>query len=155
MSHRSLVPSSELEGRLSLLLSLFLTIYAIQWVTSDRIPRTSELTKADKLVSGVVVYLVSIATSSVALTVADRRMLLEEQDIDSVEFYISVTFGVILLLLCLYVYWEVRSHESGGLSRDGRDVPADWHAAPFGISSFRGHAFRRLTDSSGYLRIAY
>ena len=75
----SLVPSSELEGRISLLLSLFLTIYAIQWVTSDRIPRTPELTKVDKLVSGVVVYLVSIATASAALVIAERGGLLDER----------------------------------------------------------------------------
>lgn len=148
----SLVPSSELEGRLSLLLSLFLTIYAIQWVTSDRIPRTSDLTKADRLVSAVVVYLVSIATSSVALTIAERRMILSESDVGEAELYVSVGFATVLLLLCAYTYLQIRRHEVGGSNSSGRDVSPNWHAAPFGIKSFRGQAFRRLTDKEGYLQ---
>ena len=75
--------------------------------------------------------------------------------LESVELYTSVTFGIVLLLLCLYVYWQIRSHGLGGSSSNGWDVPADWHAAPFGFSSFRGHAFRRLTDSSGYLLVVH
>lgn len=148
----SLVPSSELEGRLSLLLSLFLTIYAIQWVTSDRMPRTSDLTKVDQLVSAVVVYLVSIATSSVALAIAERRMLLNESEVEAAEVYVSVGSATVLLWLCVYVYLQIRRQELGGSSSSGRDVSANWHAAPFGITTFRGRAFRRLTDKEGYLQ---
>eukprot|EP01043_Picozoa_sp_COSAG02_P002148 COSAG02_NODE_49_length_45106_cov_298.436177_5_plen_428_part_00 len=148
----SLVPSSELEGRLSLLLSLFLTIYAIQWVTSDRIPRTSDLTKVDQLVSVVVVYLVSIATSSVALTIAERGVMLSESDFADTELYVSVCFAIVLLVLCAYTYLQIRRHETGGSTSSGRDVSPNWHAAPFGIASFRGRAFRRLTDKESYLQ---
>lgn len=147
----SFVPSSELEGRLSLLLSLFLTIYAIQWVTSDRIPRTPELTKVDQLVSAVVVYLVSIATSSVVLTIAERGLFLSESEIEAAEWYVNAGFASVLLWLCVYTYLQVRRHQLRGSSSSGRDVPANWHSAPFGVSSFRGRAFRRLTDKDGYL----
>ena len=148
----SFVPSTELGGRLSLLLSLFLTIYAIQWVTSDRIPRTPELTKADKLVSGVVIYLVSIATASVALTVAERGQLLEESSVHRAEWGVSASFALALLLMVLYSFRQIRNHElRGSSSRGGRDVPENWHSAPFGVSSFRGHAFRSLTDRDGRL----
>lgn len=151
----SFVPSSELDGRLSLLLSLFLTIYAIQWVTSDRIPRTSELTKVDKLVSGVVIYLVSIATASVALTVAERGQLMEDSSIQRAEWCVSGSFAVGLLLMALYSLGQIRSHElrgsSSSSSSSDAEVAENWHSAPFGISSLRGHAFRSLTDRDGCL----
>ena len=39
------VPSEQLADRLSVLLSLFLTVYAIQWVSGDRMPKTAKVNK--------------------------------------------------------------------------------------------------------------
>ena len=39
------VPTTELGDRFSILLTLFLTAYAIQWVSTDRLPKTPKLTR--------------------------------------------------------------------------------------------------------------
>ena len=71
--------------------------------------------------------------------------LLQESAIETAEWYTSAGFAVVLLLLLLYILQQIQGHELHGSS----EAPSNWHAAPFGISSLRGQAFRSLTDKEG------
>lgn len=42
------LPSTSLDGRLGVLLSLFLTVFAIQWTTTEHMPKIPALTWLDR-----------------------------------------------------------------------------------------------------------
>ena len=72
------------------MLTLFLSVMAIQWVTTDRLPRTPELTLVDKVVNGTVCHILTVALCSIVINwLGEHRLLTAEQ--------ISVVEGVTLV----------------------------------------------------------
>lgn len=57
-------PPWDLEPRLMLLTTMYLTVFAIQWTVHDRLPRTPHSTVVDEVVWNLVLALLLIALSS-------------------------------------------------------------------------------------------
>eukprot|EP01052_Picozoa_sp_SAG31_P013718 SAG31_NODE_832_length_11660_cov_2.612091_6_plen_394_part_00 len=117
------VPSEDLVGRLSLLLSLFLTVYAIQWVSVDRMPKTPELTLVDRWVTLAVMYLVAIAQVSVMLQVAERLLQWRDDTIANCEWGMVVFFALVLLVVAMQGALQIRNHYEG----DAKGASPSWH----------------------------
>ena len=144
------VPSADLVGRLSLLLSLFFTIYAIQWFSVDWMLKMPKLTLVDRWVTMAVLYLVAIAQLSVMLQVAERLLGWDDGTVERAEWGMTGAFALILLAVTVRCGLKIQSHY-GGAGVAPKDVPPNWHQFPFGIRSYRGHVYRALTaaDSTG------
>lgn len=140
------VPSDQLAERLGVLLSLFLTVYAIQWVSGDRMPKTAKLTWLDRKVYLVVLYLFLMATVSFALKKA-ADFGVEQTLISKLEDASVIIFGVALLVAVALGWWQIRDHASVEMGA----VPTDWHGSVFGMQTFKGCAFMAITGSDGQL----
>jgi len=57
-------PPFELEARLMLLATMYLTVFAIQWTCHDRLPRTPHATVVDEVVWNIMMALLAIAIGS-------------------------------------------------------------------------------------------
>jgi hypothetical protein len=66
------VPSDSIGDRLATLLTLLLTVFAVQWVTQDRLPRVPELTYMDQVVNLVVSLILLSALVSAFFMLALR-----------------------------------------------------------------------------------
>jgi hypothetical protein len=53
-----IVPAAELAGRFGILLTLFLTVFAIQWITNDKLPKTAFLTKLDRQIGATLLFII-------------------------------------------------------------------------------------------------
>ena len=138
------VPSEQLAERLGVLLSLFLTVYAIQWVSGDRMPKTSKLTWLDRKVYLVVLYLFLMATVSFALKKA-ADVGVEQTLISKLEDASVILFGVALMFAVAVGWWQIRDHASVAIG----EVPDNWHGSVFGMQYFKGCAFMATTDIDG------
>ena len=66
------IPSESIGDRLATLLTLLLTVFAVQWVTQDRLPRIPELTYMDRVVNLVVSLILLSALVSALFVLALR-----------------------------------------------------------------------------------
>ena len=79
------VPSeTNIGDRLATLLTLLLTVFAVQWVTQDRLPRTPDLTYMDQVVN-LVVYLILLSSVFSALFMLALRIGYSPDTIDLAE----------------------------------------------------------------------
>lgn len=80
----------ELGNRLSLICTMFLTCFAVQWITVERLPRVPYNTAFDKVVFAVGACLFTMALAA-CITIAAKRQGLQE---DLVELLDAVSFGI-------------------------------------------------------------
>ena len=79
------VPSeTNIGDRLATLLTLLLTVFAVQWVTQDRLPRTPDLTYMDRVVN-LVVCLIVLSSVFSALFMLAVRLGYSPETIDLAE----------------------------------------------------------------------
>jgi hypothetical protein len=92
-----IIPADELGTRFSVLLTLFLTVFAIQWVTTDRLPKTPFLTRLDKLIASTAMYIVLIALVSMCLRAA-LRLGVDRDLVHQIELYTFAAFALAFVL---------------------------------------------------------
>ena len=92
-----IVPADELANRFSILLTLFLTVFAIQWITTERLPKTPFLTKLDRQIVLALAYIVLIAVSSMGLKAA-LRFGVEVETVERAELWMFVLGAVVYVL---------------------------------------------------------
>ena len=78
------------------MLSVFLTVFAIQWVTTDRLPHTSFLTTLDKVIITTVLFIVAIGLVSMGMKGA-LRLGADADVIEKHELYQFVGFAAIFV----------------------------------------------------------
>lgn len=107
------LPVSDLASRLSLIVTVLLTSFAIQWTVTDRLPRTPHLTAFDRSVFACLASLVLMAVGSVwASRAADNY-------VDQIFRLATLTFLVLShLFIALYVRKNILTH---GRSRKWTD----------------------------------
>ena len=62
-----------------------------------------------------------------AMKKLNKRGACSHSSIVRAEWYSSLSFAAILLVLSLYTVMQIRNHESRGSGSSGRDVPENWH----------------------------
>jgi hypothetical protein len=122
------VPSADLVGRLSLLLSLFFTIYAIQWFSVDWMLKMPKLTLVDRWVTMAVLYLVMVAELSVMLQMVERLLGLDDGMVERVEWGMMKLrmFEASCFTVCVHASidnTEKYVFESASSTHDGRAAP--------------------------------
>lgn len=117
------IPADELANRLTVVLSVFLTVFAIQWVTTDRLPHTSFLTTLDKVIIATVLFIVAIGLVSMGLKGA-LRLGAEADVVERHELYHFVAFAAIFVLYTL--------NQAVAIGRRGhRSCPSDIGVTPW------------------------
>jgi hypothetical protein len=124
-----IIPADELGTRFSVLLTLFLTVFAIQWVTTDRLPKTPFLTRLDKLLAGTVMYIVCIALVSMCLRAAlrlgaDRELVEQIEKGTFIVFALAFVIGTSQQLLAIRNHLRRRSNH-GASSDNGDRSPSE------------------------------
>jgi len=90
------VPAAEVASRMSVILTLFLTVFAIQWVTTDRLPKTPFLTKLDRIIALTVLFIVAIGLLSMGMKIA-LRFGADPETIETLEGYQFGVFAAVFL----------------------------------------------------------
>eukprot|EP01052_Picozoa_sp_SAG31_P039084 SAG31_NODE_5346_length_2594_cov_6.626052_2_plen_321_part_00 len=106
-----IVPADELANRFGILLTLFLTVFAIQWITNDRLPKVSFLTRLDRQIVMTLVFIVFICLVSMGLAAA-LRLGADTRLIEELEVYAFGLFGVMWVLVFVKQGWAIYRHES-------------------------------------------
>jgi hypothetical protein len=83
------LPAEALADRIGLVFTLFLTVFAIQWVTTDRLPRTPFLTQLDRINTSAIVMYVLLAMTSIGLHLAIRLGVTGEKTVVLSHLYIK------------------------------------------------------------------
>jgi hypothetical protein len=142
------LPSTSLDGRLGVLLSLFLTVFAIQWTTTEHMPKIPALTWLDRKVYSVVLFLFSMATVSFGLNLA-AKLGADPELLVTGDWCTLGLFSVVLLMAVVVGSAQIRRQET----MVGADVvsPDWWSLDMFGIQTFKGSAYRATTNGDGVL----
>lgn len=129
------IPSEELANRLTVVLSVFLTVFAIQWVTTDRLPHTSFLTTLDKVIITTVLFIVAIGLVSMGMKGA-LRLGADADVIEKHELYQFVGFAAI------FVGYTIK--QAVTIARRGhRQCPSD-----IGLSPWEGSFWEADVDTA-------
>jgi hypothetical protein len=129
------IPAEELANRLTVVLSVFLTVFAIQWVTTDRLPHTSFLTTLDKIIITTVLFIVVIGLVSMCLKGA-LRVGVDAETIERHELYHFVFFTSLFALYSLNQAVAIARRGSSG-------CPAD-----IGVSPWDGAVWQADVDTT-------
>jgi hypothetical protein len=79
-----IVPADELGSRFGILLTLSLTVFAIQWITNDKLPKTSFLTKLDRQIGLTLLFITLLCCASMGLKAA-LRFGADTDDVERLE----------------------------------------------------------------------
>ena len=116
------LPAEALADRIGLVFTLFLTVFAIQWVTTDRLPRTPFLTQLDRINTSAIVMYVLLAMTSIGLHLAIRLGVTEET-IELLELLSGGCFFFMITVWAIIIKWNIRTHTTRAAS--GSDVAPD------------------------------
>ena len=117
------------------MLSVFLTVFAIQWVTTDRLPHTSFLTTLDKVIITTVLFIVAIGLVSMGMKGA-LRLGADADVIEKHELYQFVGFAAI------FVGYTIK--QAVTIARRGhRQCPSD-----IGLSPWEGSFWEADVDTA-------
>ena len=144
------LPAEALADRIGLVFTLFLTVFAIQWVTTDRLPRTPFLTQLDRINTSAIVMYVLLAMTSIGLHLAIRLGVAEET-IELLELLSGGCFFFMITVWAIIIKWNIRTHTTRAAS--GSDVAPDDAVLTYNpnMKLYEDSAFWLAVDEDGKL----
>ena len=106
-----IVPAEDLAARFGILLTLFLTVFAIQWITNDRMPKTPFLTKLDAQIAMTLIHIILMCVVSMVLKAA-LRLGADADIIEQVELGAFIFFAAAWLIGFGSQAWAIHKHET-------------------------------------------
>lgn len=120
-----IVPAEDLDSRFGILLTLFLTVFAIQWITNDRMPKTPFLTKLDVQIAMTLIHIILMCVCSMVLKAA-LRFGADTKVIEQWELGTFVFFAAAWVLGFGSQAWAIYKHETSHAGTKVRDEYWDW-----------------------------
>jgi hypothetical protein len=134
----NVVPSDDIGDRFAILLTLLLTVFAVQWVTQDRLPRTPDLTYLDHVVN-LVVYLILVSALASACFMLALRLGADPERIEMTELVYGGFCAFLVAVGVLKVLLRVRG--SGGGGGPGYDWFTESNTMPSMMKKIEGSCF--------------